>query len=96
MRPSRDEGFLHHLVVWFELLTVPSYLRSLRCFAIHSRGPGYFRKLQEILADSLREAQTNGKFVKRLDASELAKALIAVVQGGFAVSRVYRDRIAIN
>lgn len=83
-------------MVWFELLTVPSYLRSLGCFAIHSRGPGYFLKLQEILAHSLREAQTNGELVKRLDASELAMTLIAVVQGGFVVSRVYRDGNAIN
>jgi hypothetical protein len=76
-------------VVWFELLTVPSYLRSLGCFAIHSRGPGYFRKLQEILAGSFHEAQTNGDLVKRLDASELTMTLIAVVQGGLVVSTVY-------
>jgi len=46
----------------------------------------YFRKLREILADGLREAQTNGELAKRLDASELAKTLIAVVRGGFVVS----------
>ncbi|WP_430648170.1 TetR family transcriptional regulator C-terminal domain-containing protein [Bradyrhizobium rifense] len=77
-------------------MTVPSYLRSLGCFAIHSCGPGYLRKLHEILAHSLREAQTNGELVKRLDASELTMTLIATVQGGFVVSRVYRDRNAIN
>ena len=82
-------------MVWFELLTVPSYLRSQGCFAIHSRG-GYFRILQAILAGSLREVRTNGELVKRLDVSELAMTLIAVVQSGFVVSRVYRDRNAIN
>jgi TetR/AcrR family transcriptional regulator, transcriptional repressor for nem operon len=56
----------------------------------------YFRKLQEILADGLREAQTNSELAKRLDASELAMTLIAVVRGGFVVSRVCRDRNAIN
>ena len=56
----------------------------------------YFRKLREILADGLREAQTNGELAKRLDASELAMTLIAVVRGGFVVSRVCRDRNTIN
>jgi len=56
----------------------------------------YFRELQKILAGALREAQTNGEIAKRLDASELALMLITVVQGGFVVSRVYRDRNAIN
>jgi TetR/AcrR family transcriptional repressor of nem operon len=56
----------------------------------------YFRELQEILAGALREAQAAGELAKRLDASELALMLITVVQGGFVVSRVYRDRNAIN
>ncbi len=56
----------------------------------------YFRELQELLAGALREAQAAGELAKRLDASELALMLITVVQGGFVVSRVYRDRNAIN
>jgi hypothetical protein len=56
----------------------------------------YFRELQQILAGALREAQADGEIAKRLDASELALMLITVVQGGFVVSRVYRDRNAIN
>ena len=56
----------------------------------------YFRELQEILAGALREAQADGEIAKRLDANELALMLITVVQGGFVVSRVYRDRNAIN
>ena len=52
----------------------------------------YFRELQHILAAALREAQADGEIAKRLDASELALMLITVVQGGFVVSRVYRDR----
>jgi TetR/AcrR family transcriptional repressor of nem operon len=56
----------------------------------------YFRELQEILAGALRQAQADGELSKRLDASELALMLITVVQGGFVVSRVYRDRNAIN
>jgi len=42
------------------------------------------------------ELEANGEIAKRLDASELALMLITVVQGGFVVSRVYRDRNAIN
>src|SRR5216683_4608928 len=56
----------------------------------------YFRELQQILAAALREAQADGEIAKRLDASELALMFITVVQGGFVVSRVYRDRNAIN
>ena len=56
----------------------------------------YFRELQQILAAALRDAQADGEIAKRLDAGELALMLITVVQGGFVVSRVYRDRNAIN
>jgi TetR/AcrR family transcriptional regulator, transcriptional repressor for nem operon len=56
----------------------------------------HFRELQGILAGAVREAQANGKIAKRLDANELALTLIAVVQGGFVVLRVHRDRNAIN
>ena len=56
----------------------------------------YFRELQKILAEALREAQADGEIAKRLDADELALMLITVVQGGFVVSRVYRDGNAIN
>jgi TetR/AcrR family transcriptional repressor of nem operon len=56
----------------------------------------YFRELQRLLAAALGEAQADGEIAKRLDASELALMLITVVQGGFVVSRVYRDRNAIN
>ena len=56
----------------------------------------YFRELQQLLAGALREAQAGGEIAKRLDADELALMLITVVQGGFVVSRVHRDRNAIN
>jgi len=56
----------------------------------------YFRELQQVLAGALREALADGEIPKRLDANELALMLITVVQGGFVVSRVYRDRNAIN
>jgi len=56
----------------------------------------YFRELQQILAGAFREAQADGEIAKRLDADELALMLITVVQGGFVVSRAYRDRNAIN
>jgi TetR/AcrR family transcriptional regulator, transcriptional repressor for nem operon len=56
----------------------------------------YFRDLQQILAGALREAQADGEIAKRLDANDLALMLMTVVQGGFVVSRVYRDRNAIN
>jgi hypothetical protein len=51
---------------------------------------------QQILAGALREAQADREIAKRLDANELALMLVTVVQGGFVVSRVYRDRNAIN
>jgi TetR/AcrR family transcriptional repressor of nem operon len=49
-----------------------------------------------MIGEHTAEIVVDGELAKRLDASELALMLIAVVQGGFVVSRVYRDRNAIN
>lgn len=56
----------------------------------------YFRDLQAKLAKSLKAAQAKGEFGSHLDAGELALTLIAVIQGGFVLSRVYRDRNAVR
>jgi TetR/AcrR family transcriptional repressor of nem operon len=56
----------------------------------------YFRDLQATLADALRAAQGAGELANHLDAEELALTLIAVIQGGFVLSRIYRDRNAVR
>ena len=56
----------------------------------------YFRDLQATLAKALRAAQAAGQLAGHLDAEELALTLIAVIQGGFVLSRIYRDRNAVR
>jgi TetR/AcrR family transcriptional repressor of nem operon len=56
----------------------------------------YFRDLQATLAKALRAAQGAGELAGQLDAEELALMLIAVIQGGFVLSRIYRDRNAVR
>jgi AcrR family transcriptional regulator len=66
----------------------------------------YFRDLQNTLAEALRGAQASGKLANDLvaqdvagedvAAEDLALMLIAVIQGGYVLSRIYRDRNAIR
>ena len=56
----------------------------------------YFRDLQATLAKALRAAQAAGELASHLDVDELALTLIAVIQGGFVLSRIYRDRNAVR
>ena len=56
----------------------------------------YFRDLQATLAKALKAAQAAGELASHLDAEELALTLIAVIQGGFVLSRIYRDRNAVR
>lgn len=56
----------------------------------------YFRELEDHLAVALREAQAVNQLDPTLDAAALALMLVAVVQGGFALSRVHREANAIN
>jgi AcrR family transcriptional regulator len=56
----------------------------------------YFRDLQATLAKALRAGQAAGELAGHLDVEELALMLLAVIQGGFVLSRIYRDRNAVR
>jgi TetR/AcrR family transcriptional repressor of nem operon len=71
----------------------------------------YFRDLQNTVAEALRNAPASGKLANALAAEDvaaedlaaedlaaedLALMLIAVIQGGYVLSRIYRDRNAIR
>jgi TetR/AcrR family transcriptional repressor of nem operon len=56
----------------------------------------YFRDLQATLAKALRAEQAAGELASHLDVEELALMLTAVIQGGFVLSRIYRDRNAVR
>ncbi|MFY9953955.1 TetR/AcrR family transcriptional regulator [Bradyrhizobium sp.] len=56
----------------------------------------YFRDLQATLAKALRAAQAAGELASHLDVEELALMLMTVIQGGFVLSRIYRDRSAVR
>jgi hypothetical protein len=48
------------------------------------------------LAKALRAEQAAGELASHLDVEELALMLMAVIQGGFVLSRIYRDRNAVR
>lgn len=56
----------------------------------------YFHDLEARLTADLKEAQAEGALSSSLDAADLALMLVAVVQGGYTLSRVHRDRNAIG
>jgi TetR/AcrR family transcriptional regulator, transcriptional repressor for nem operon len=56
----------------------------------------YFRHLETLLAEALADAQRCGQLADDLIPADLAQMIIATVQGGFIVSRVRRDKEAIN
>ena len=56
----------------------------------------YFRDLQATLAEALRAEQAAGELASHLDVEELALMLMAVIQSGFVLSRIYRDRNAVR
>jgi TetR/AcrR family transcriptional repressor of nem operon len=51
----------------------------------------YFKAIEKQLRSALQEAQRDGQLATPLDADELASMLLAVVQGGHALSRAHRD-----
>jgi TetR/AcrR family transcriptional repressor of nem operon len=56
----------------------------------------YFRHLETLLTKALIDAQLDGQLAGDLVPGDLAQMIIATVQGGFTVSRVRRDKDAIN
>jgi len=56
----------------------------------------YFRDLQATLAKALRAEQAAGELASHLDVEELALMLMAVIQSGFVLSRIYRDCNAVR
>lgn len=51
----------------------------------------FFAHVEETLAAALAEARDRGDIPKAADTGGLAVALVAVVQGGYVLSRIHRD-----
>jgi AcrR family transcriptional regulator len=51
----------------------------------------YFSTLETMLTGTLRDAQHAGDLADDVDPSEIAIALIAVIQGGYTLSHLYND-----
>ena len=56
----------------------------------------YFDHLESLLTAALDEAKQSGTLQASVEPRALAAMLIAAVQGGFVLSRIHRDRAAIN
>lgn len=63
--------------------------------AIHAPIAAYFTALEGAVAGALQEAQTAGAVPADVDIKAVAMALIAVVQGGYVMSRVQGDKTVI-
>jgi len=55
----------------------------------------YFSRVEALVDEALAEAQANGDLDQGLDRRAVAAALVAVVQGGFLLSRARQDRAAV-
>jgi TetR/AcrR family transcriptional regulator, transcriptional repressor for nem operon len=53
-----------------------------------------FTRLQDRLANALRDAQRDGELARPLDPVALAAAVVAVVQGGYVLARAEQDPAA--
>lgn len=51
----------------------------------------FFGHVEAALAEALTEAKIRGEISKAVDTGALAIALVAVVQGGYGLSRIHRD-----
>jgi TetR/AcrR family transcriptional repressor of nem operon len=56
----------------------------------------YFSGLERYLGDALADAQRSGDLSSKCKPADLAIMLVAVVQGGYVLSRIHRDKDAIN
>jgi AcrR family transcriptional regulator len=56
----------------------------------------YFSVLERYLANALSDAQRTGELTSKCKPKDLATMLVAIVQGGFVLSRIHRDKDAIN
>jgi TetR/AcrR family transcriptional regulator, transcriptional repressor for nem operon len=56
----------------------------------------YFLHLETLLTKALTDAQRSGQLADDLMPADLAQMIVATVQGGFILSRVRRDKDAIN
>jgi TetR/AcrR family transcriptional regulator, transcriptional repressor for nem operon len=56
----------------------------------------YFDHLQGLLTSALDDARKAGQLEATIEPADLAAMVVAVVQGGFVLSRVHRDKHAIN
>lgn len=62
------------------------------------RGPvkGYFDQVELLLATALEDAVLEKDIILAATPQQVAAMLIAVLQGGFVLSRIHRDKDAIN
>lgn len=51
----------------------------------------FFAHVETALAAALAEARGRGDIVEKIDTDALAVALVAIVQGGYVLSRIHRD-----
>ncbi len=70
--------------------------RSIAEETIRAPVAAFFEHVAEALADSLAEAQSLGHLPRHLNPGQTATMLVAVIQGGYALSRAHRDAGAIN
>lgn len=56
----------------------------------------YFEHLETLLCKALGDAQRHGELASPLRPVDLAQMIVATVQGGFVLSRVLRDKDAVN
>lgn len=51
----------------------------------------HFESVERLIAEALREAKHSGIVARDADTDSLAAAIVAVVQGGYVLSRVHQD-----
>ena len=70
--------------------------RSIMEETIRAPVAAFFAHVAKAIADSLREAQSQGQLPRDINATALATTLIAVIQGGYVLSRAHQDGEALN
>jgi len=56
----------------------------------------YFKHVEKKIKEAIEDAQHTKLLTVEINASKLAITLVAIVQGGFVISRIHRDKNLIN
>ncbi|WP_019646748.1 TetR/AcrR family transcriptional regulator [Novispirillum itersonii] len=59
--------------------------------ALHDPVAAYFRSLEDLVTAAVTEAVTRGELPQTLSPEQTARALIAVIQGGYVLSRAHQE-----